>query len=78
MKNTFFKFFLVAFCALTMSDVSSNSCNMKSKKGKSYGCEEGSCGAKNVRQHRFAKSDCCPRKMKSNQKKNRKAKSCCN
>lgn len=82
MKNKFLKFFLITLCVLTTGEMFSNSCNLKSGKRNKAGknCEVGSCGIKNVRQHRFAKSDCSLRKAKSahKQKENRKMKSCCN
>lgn len=80
MKNKLLKFFLITLCALTTGEIFSNTCNIKSgkrNKAKS-GCETGYCGIKNVRQHRFAKADCSPRKAKSDykQKQNRKMKTC--
>ncbi len=82
MKNKLLKFFLITLCALTTGEMFSTTCNLKSGKRKkmSDSCETGSCGAKNVRQHRFAKGDCSVRKAKTayKQKENRKMKSCCN
>jgi hypothetical protein len=81
MKNKLLKFFLITLSVLTTGEMFSNSCNIKSEKRHKVNnhCKSGSCGMKNVRQHRFAKSDCSLRKAKSayKQKENRRMKSCC-
>ena len=77
MKNKLLKFLVVTLLTLTTGEILSNSCNRKEKRHKGADSCETSCGAKNVRQHRFAKGNCCPRKSNTNQKVNRKVKSCC-
>lgn len=81
MKRSILSMLFFAIITLTMSDTSARSCDTgysKRQNKKSASSYETSCGAKNVRQHRFASKECCPRKEKTNQTKNRKMKSCCN